>query len=146
MILICFINTLIYVQYTKFYLPENISITIYCLNCIVPPEIPVPPVDTTVVDGDEAVFNCTVVGEPLPTISWYISGVNLSINTTTPFNQEGRINDDLSSTTVLNITTLMSTLTLNETIPFLAEDFVCVASNDLGSINRTATLTVLGEL
>jgi len=98
-----------------------------------------------VVDKDEAVFNCTVVGDPLPNISWYIS-CNLSLSNMVPFDQEGRIDDDLSATMILNTTTLMSSLTLKETVPFLATGFVCLASNSLGSVNRSATLTVLSEL
>ena len=98
------------------------------------------------VDGEEAVFNCTVVGDPLPTISWYISGVDLSLSNMAPFDQEGKINDYFINTTVIDTTTVMSSLTLNETVPFLAEDYVCVASSSLGSVNRTATLTVHGEL
>ena len=114
--------------------------------CVVPPEIPVPPVNTTVVDGDEAVFNCTVVGDPLPTISWYISGVDLSLSDMAPlFDQDGRIDDYFINTTAINATAVMSILTLNETVPFLAEDYVCVASNSLGSANSTATLTAYGK-
>ena len=113
--------------------------------CVVAPEIPIPPVNTIVDDGDEAVFNCTVVGDPLPTISWYISGVDLSLSNMAPFDQEGRINNLFITTTILNTTTVMSSLRLNETVPFFAEDYVCVASNSLGSVNRTATLIVHGE-
>ena len=113
--------------------------------CVVAPEIPVPPVNTTVIDGEEAVFNCTVVGDPLPTISWYISGVDLSLSNMAPFDQEGRIDDFFITTTMLDTTSVMSSLTLNETVPYLAEDYVCVASNSLGSVNRIATLTVHGE-
>ena len=120
-------------------------VILYNIIHVVAPEMPVPPVNTIVVDGDEAVFNCAVVGDPLPTISWYISGVDLSLSNMAPFDQEGRIDVDLSTTTTLNTTTVMSTLTLNETAPFLAEEYVCVASNSLGSVNRTATLTVHGE-
>ena len=99
------------------------------------------------VDRDEAVFNCTVVGDPLPTISWYISGVDLSLSNMAPlFDQGGRIDDYFINTTEIDTTTVMSRLTLNESFPFLAEDYVCVASNSLGSVNRNATLTVHGEL
>ena len=92
-------------------------------------------------------LNCTVVGDPLPTISWYIGGVDLSLSNMAPFDQEGRIDDRLTTTiTILNTTTVMNSLAINETIPFLAEDYMCVASNSLGSVNRSATLTVQGEV
>ena len=125
-----------------------IIILIHTVVCIVAPEILVSTVNTIIIDGDEAVFNCTVDGDPLPTISWYISGVDLSLSNMVPFDQEGRIDDDLSTTTILNTTTVMSTLTLNTSTPFLADDYVCVASNSLGNVNSTAiqpTLTVNGE-
>ena len=112
---------------------------------LVPPEIPVPPVNTIVVSGDEVVFNCTAVGDPLPTISWYIRGVGSSLPNMVPFDDDGLFDNSYIATMTINTTTMMSSLTINETIPFLAEDYVCVASNSLGNASSTATLSVLGE-
>ena len=97
------------------------------------------------VDGDEVVFSCTAVGDPLPTISWYIRGVDLSLSNMAPFDQDGRINDQFINTTAINTTRVISILTLNESAPVLAEDYECIASNRLGSASSTATLTVQSE-
>ena len=117
---------------------------------IVAPEITIPPSNTTVINGSEAMLNCMVVGDPLPSISWLVvSGVNisllLSIGLMTPFDQQGRIIDTLITNTILNSTSIYSSVRLMETPSFIAGDYACRASNSLGNINRTATLTVHGK-
>ena len=116
---------------------------------IVAPEITIPPV-ITVNNGTETVLNCTVVGDPLPSISWFVvSGVNLSLlfsfGLMTPFDQQGRINDILVNNTIFNSTSIHNSVRLMETASFIAGDYACSASNSLGSINRTTTLTVHGK-
>ena len=116
---------------------------------IVDPEIIIPPNYTTVINGSETVLNCTVVGDPLPSISWFVvDGVNISllfsIGLPTPFDQQGRINDTVITNTILNSTAIHSSMTLMETASFIAGDYACRASNSLGNINKTATLTVHG--
>ena len=109
---------------------------------IVPPEIIIPPEDITVINGSAVVFNCTVVGDPLPSISWFFSGVNLSnVPLMLPF---GRFIDNVVTNTTLNNNTILSSLRLNETVSFIAGNYTCRASNSLGSINETAVLTVHG--
>ena len=117
---------------------------------LVNPEIIIPPNNTTVINGSKAVLNCTVVGNPLPSISWFVvSGVNISLlfsnGLMIPFDQQGRINDMVIDNTILNSTTIHSNMTLNETPSFITGDYACRASNSLGSINRTVTLTVHGK-
>ena len=117
---------------------------------IVAPEIIIQPDNITVVNGSEAILNCTVVGDPLPSISWFaVSGVNLTLLSSfglrTPFDQQGRINDILVNNTILNSTSIHSSVRLVETASFIAGDYACRASNSLGNINRTATLTVHGK-
>ena len=95
-------------------------------------------------------LNCTVVGDPLPSISWFVaSGVNLSLLSSTglmlPFDQQGRINNSLVNNTPLNSTTIYSSLRLMETALFIAGDYACEASNVLGNISSTATITVNGK-
>ena len=97
------------------------------------------------VDGDEVVFNCTAVGAPLPTISWYIRGVDLSLSNMAPFDQYGRFDDDFINATAIDTRRVISILTLNESAPVLAEDYECIASNSFGNASATATLTVYGE-
>ena len=150
-------------------------------------------------------FTCTAVGDPLPTISWYISGADASLSNITPFDDEGsssgsgsgfgsgsisrsstsldsgantRFGSGIDSTSssgfssgyssgfssgsgsafeknnnafiihttrVLNKLTVMSSLRLSKTAPYLAEDYVCVASNIIGNDSRTATIVVHGK-
>ena len=141
---------------------RNITITVQCklqVICIVhvcfivaiivvAPEIIVPPFNTIVINGSVAVLNCTVVGDPLPYINWSVIGVNTSLLLSNgliiPFDQQGRINDMIVDYTVINDTTIHSSLELMETTSFIAGDYTCTASNILGVINTTATLTVHG--
>ena len=116
----------------------------------VAPEITIPPSNTAVINGSEVMLNCTVVGDPLPSISWFVvSGVNISllfsIDLMTPFDQQGRINDTVITNTILNSTSIYSSVRLMETRSFIAGDYACRASNNLGNIYRTATLTVHGK-
>ena len=126
------------------------SLSVYFIIVIiaVAPEIIIPPDDTTVVNGSETVMNCTVVGEPLPSTSWSVSGVNISLLVSNgliiPFDQQGRIDNMVVESSNLNTTTIHSSLVLPETASFIAGDYTCRTSNILGSINRTATLTVNG--
>ena len=93
-------------------------------------------------------LNCTVVGDPLPSIGWSVSGVNISLllsnSLIIPFDQQGRINDMIVDNTVINDTTIHSSLELMETTSFIAGDYTCRASNILGDISTTAILTVHG--
>ena len=126
------------------------SLSVYFIIAIVvvAPEIIIPLDDTTVTNGSETVLNCTVVGDPLPSISWSVSGINISLLRSNgliiPFDQQGVIDNMVVESTNLNTTTIQSSLVLLETVSFIAGDYTCKASNILGSINRTATLTVHG--
>ena len=95
-------------------------------------------------DGDEAVLTCTVVGYPLPNISWYKREMEVSLAKIKPHKEQfKRI---INSTVILNHTTVMSSLKVNKSVTFLADEYVCVATNSLGSVKRTATLTINGKL
>ena len=126
----------------------SLSVYFIIVITVVAPEITIPPEDTTVVNGNEAVLSCTVVGEPLPSISWSVSEVNISLLMSNglmiPFDQLGRINDSLVTNTILNDTTIHSSLILPETVSFIAGDYTCRASNTLDNNSTTATLTVYG--
>ena len=121
---------------------------LYC--CLVAPEIIIPPVNTTVINGSASVLNCTVVSDPLPSISWFVAtGVNLSLLSSTglmlPFDQQGRINNSLVINTALNSTTIYSSLRLMQIASFIAGEYACEASNVLQTIGSIATLTVHGK-
>ena len=115
---------------------------------LVAPEITIPPVDTVVINGSESVLNCTVVGDPRPSISWSVSEVDISLllanNVTISFDAQGMINNALVDNMILNSTTIHSSLRFPETASFIAGDYTCRASNILGNIYRTAVLTVHG--
>ena len=122
----------------------------YIVIITVAPEIIIPPNNMTVINGSEVVLNCTVVGNPLPAISWFVvGGVNLSLLMSNgiriPFDNQGRISDSLINNMVLNSTSILSSMRLPETAPFVAGEYACRASNYLRSINRTATLTIYGK-
>ena len=120
------------------------------LSYVVAPEIIIPPVDVIVINGNEAVLNCAVVSDPLPSVSWFISGIDISLllsdGIMIPFNQEGRIDDSVVTNTIINSTVIHSSLSLMEIASFIAGDYTCRASNILGKITRTATLIVHGML
>ena len=144
---------------------RNITITVQCklwfmctvcvctlslLITVVAPEIIIPPDDTIVINGSEAVLNCTVVGDPLPSIRWIVvSGVDItllfSIGLETPFDQQGRIYSNVVTNTTLNITTIHSSLRLKEVASFSAGNYACGAFNSLGNVTTTAALTILGK-
>ena len=90
---------------------------------------------------DVAMFVCTAIGRPRPSITWYmiepdnsstiINGAELGISITIE-------NGD----TERNIT---STLVFYPTRPFFTTTYICEASNPVTSSN-IATLTVFGKL
>ena len=141
---------------------KNITITVQCklqvicavhvcfiiVIIIVAPEIIILPFNTIVINGSVAMLNCTAVGDPLPYINWSVSGVNisslLSNGLIIPFDQQGRINDMIVDDTVINDTTIHSSLEIMETASFVAGDYTCRASNILGVVSTTATLKVHG--
>ena len=121
----------------------------YIVIITVAPEIIIPPINTTVINGSEAILNCTIIGNPLPAISWFVfSGVNLSTlmfnGVMIPFDEQGRINNSMITNTMLNSTSMLSSMRLPQTAPFIAGEYACKASNYLRSINRSSTLTVYG--
>ena len=117
---------------------------------VVAPETIFPPDDIIVINGSEAVLNCTVAGNPLPSISWsVVSGVDLpllfSFGLEIPFDQQGRIYSNKVTNTILNNTIIHSSFRLNEAASFITGDYACGAFNYLGNVTRTAALTVHGK-
>ena len=92
----------------------------------------------TVMAPDEAVFTCSAEGFPLPSISWSRFDINgLEIVLTEGANIMVS-NSSTTFTTTNNLTLSPTDLTLNGV-------YVCTATNDIGSNNASAVLTVNGE-
>ena len=102
------------------------------------PVITTPPVSFTVVAPEEAVFTCSAEGFPGPSISW--RRIN-NDGSATIVEQGGIITISESSTDF----TITSTLTLSPTDLTLSGLYVCIATNNLGAINISASLAVNGN-
>ncbi|XP_077463990.1 hemicentin-1 [Stigmatopora argus] len=73
--------------------------------------------------GGNAILNCDVRGDPLPTIQWSKNGVNLHIN-----NRIRQLDN--------------GSLAIYGTVTEDAGNYVCVATNDAGVVERSVTLTL----
>ncbi|XP_034738598.1 hemicentin-1 isoform X2 [Etheostoma cragini] len=73
--------------------------------------------------GGNAILNCEVRGDPLPTIRWSKSGINIQIN------NRIRLLDNGS-------------LAIYGTVSEDAGNYMCVATNDAGVVERSVTLTL----
>ena len=97
----------------------------------VAPEILTPPDNTTVVQGDNAVFTCVATGRPMPRIDWYqVDRDNATIRTL--LNDSSDV--DIMNTTMENDTDDMS-LTM--------ENDIDIVSSAMGERNLTSNLTIL---
>ena len=93
-----------------------------------PPHIQDSPLDLTVNQSSQAIFNCTAHGNPVPTISWTGPGNFTAENT-------ARTNF-----------TVLSVLTINSAVRALHEGlYTCSANNGIRPSSRSsATLTIQG--
>ena len=82
-----------------------------------------------------AVLNCIVEGFPLPTVSWVMVNDN---------GNQRPVTDLISSTNSAFLRD--SSLIISRTNLTLNGVYVCVATNEVGSINASAVLTVNGEM
>ncbi|XP_061680955.1 hemicentin-1 isoform X2 [Syngnathoides biaculeatus] len=73
--------------------------------------------------GGNAILNCDVRGDPLPTILWSKSGINLHIN-----NRIRQLDN--------------GSLAIYGTVVEDAGNYICVATNDAGVVERSVTLTL----
>ena len=87
---------------------------------------------------EAAMFTCSAEGFPLPSISW--RRIN-DDGSETVFTKDENIMSSVSSSGF----TVTSTLTLSPTDLTLNGVYVCTATNDVGSANESAVLTVNGE-
>ncbi|XP_051232997.1 hemicentin-1 isoform X2 [Dicentrarchus labrax] len=73
--------------------------------------------------GGNAILNCEVRGDPLPTIRWSKSGINIQIN-----NRIRQLHN--------------GSLAIYGTVSEDAGNYMCVATNDAGVVERSVTLTL----
>ena len=105
----------------------------------VPATVTVPPMDTTVVSPNPAVFACVANGVSTPVITWWRQE---SSNSLTQLSSDG-INVTISNET-LDSRTSQSNLTILQSQPVDAAEYVCMATNEIGSNTASAVLTVYG--
>lgn len=92
------------------------------------PEFTVPLSDATIQEGKEFSFECRLIGEPTPEIVWYKDGISI-LN-----------NPDYVTT----YTDGICTLKIEETFAEDSAKYTCRAFNIRGSVETSATLTVIG--
>ena len=95
----------------------------------------------TVTQPEAAMFVCTAVARPRPSITWYkveendsrtmLTGTEEGVNITAMDGDTDR--------------TRISTLSFNPSRPSFSAVYVCVATNPVDSAEANATLTVYGE-
>lgn len=92
------------------------------------PEFTVPLSDATIQEGKEFSFECRLIGQPTPEIVWYKDGISI-LN-----------NPDYVTT----YTDGICTLKIEETFAEDSAKYTCRAFNIRGSVETSATLTVIG--
>ena len=88
-------------------------------------------------EGGTISLTCSATGQPLPTISWYFNGV--------PINEINTMKYTISGT-LLNTTTISSTLTVMNVESSDVGTYTCNATNVVSTDISAGILTVNGEL
>ena len=96
--------------------------------------------DTTVVSPNPAVFTCVADGVSIPVITWWRRELS---NSLTQLSSDG-VNVTISDRN-LTARTRQSNLTILQPQPVDAAEYVCVATNEIGSDTASAVLTVYGK-
>ena len=91
--------------------------------------------DQTKDEGDTTSFTCQATGGPVPTISWYFNGALMADGATHTISE-----------TLVNITTINSTLTIMSVESSDVGTYTCNATNVVSSDTSSGVLTVNGEL
>ena len=102
-----------------------------------PTTIMIPPINTTVVSPNPAVFICVANGVLTPEITWWRQ------NSLTQLSSH-QVNIIITEDN-LDSRTLQSNLTILQPQPVDAAEYVCVASNELATDMASAVLTVHGR-
>ena len=91
---------------------------------ISPPTVVIFPINQTVIENQSAVFQCSVSGNPRPTLTW-LGQSSAPLKSHFHFHRDGRLE--------------VNHATLDD-----AGEYTCVGSNLLGTANRTALMIVQG--
>ena len=101
-----------------------------------------PPVDLTVVQPEDAVFTCRATGRPRPVITWHTQDDNgMEVDIIDMGGVTEIVGQDIGDLE------RMSTLTIVQTEPRDARNYICRARNTvlMGEANASAALTVHGK-
>ena len=105
---------------------------------LVVPDITEAPVNITVIQPANAIFNCSANGLPQPNITW-----TRTFNNGT--SQLLQSSDDYTITTTnTSATGVTSTLVIMTSTPLDTGLYDCVISNSVNNVNTSAYLTVYG--
>ena len=108
---------------------------------IVPPDTPVIEENVvTVTQPDEAMFVCTAMARPRPSITWY--RVEMDNSRTILTQREGVTITEIDGSTDRIV---MSTLIFESTRPFFSAEYICEATNVVDSAETNAILMVYGK-
>ena len=80
-------------------------------------------------------FTCQATGEPLPNITWYFNNTELVF-------PHAKYEMNL---TVVNSTTVSSSLTVHDVVSYDVGLYTCLASNSAGNANISGVLTMNGK-
>ena len=105
----------------------------------VAPNITAPPQDLTVVSPDSATYSCLVTGRPRPDITWMMYDNGSLVNIPGAANVDYQISEE-----EIGDRERMGTLTLLDSQPSDAGDYVCVGRNNVTYAQESATLVVHG--
>ena len=95
----------------------------------------------TVTQPNEALFECTAMARPRPSITWY--RVEMDNSRTILSGAEEGVN--ITATNGDTVRAITSTLAFDPTRPFFSAMYICVATNTVDSAEINATLTVHGK-
>ncbi len=110
---------------------------LYYLNATGSPSITTPP-DLTVLAPEAAVLSCSVMGFPLPTVSWVMVDNDENQRPVTA-------EESVTITETNSAISLTSNLAISPTDIGRSGRYVCVATNVFGMANESALLTVNGK-
>lgn len=96
--------------------------------------------DVTVTQPNEALFVCTAIARPRPTITWYMVGLDGTREALNEMEEGVTITEGYGGTDI----TTNSSLKFDPTRPFFSSMYVCEATNPVSSAETNATLTVYG--